>query len=210
MSASGKSQRMDQFFDNIASWSRGRRIVVCVVVILVLALLFYFASFQRQRKDIAGLKEKLSQLEKRQSVLQAKAKQKEKFERDLAEAERSLKLAMQLLPDKKEIPSLLANISQSGHDAGLEFLLFEPKPEDLKNFYAEIPVQMKIKGGYHDVGHFFEAVAGLPRIVNIRDITMAPAKPGEPLVTSCKAVTYKFVENQPEERGKKNKKNRKK
>jgi len=199
MSTSGnKSQRMDEFFENINTWSTTKRMLVCAAIVLLIAAVFYFLSFRPRQEKISQMENQLTDLKKRLGVLKTKANQLDKFTKELAEAERSFKLAMQALPDKKEIPSLLANVSQSGHDAGLEFLLFEPKPEQLMTFYAEIPVQMQLSGGYHDVGHFFEAVAGLPRIVNIRDITMAPKKPGEPLVTSCKAVTYKFVETRPE------------
>lgn len=203
---SGTSQRMDEFFENINAWSRTKRIVVCMALVGFIVGGFYFASYKPRQEKIGKLETGLTNLKKRLNVLKTKASQLDKFDKELAEAERSFKLAMQALPDKKEIPSLLSNISQSGHDAGLDFLLFEPKPEQLRNFYAEIPVQMKVKGGYHDVAQFFETVAGLPRIVNIRDITMASKKAGEPLEMSCKAVTYKFVETQPEEDGKGKKK----
>ena len=207
MSISGSnSQRIDDFFENINAWSGTKRMLVCVGVILLIAAVFYYFSFRPRQQTISQLGDQLKNSENRLAVLKGKADQLDKFTKELAEAERTFKLAMQALPDKKEIPSLLTSVSQSGHDAGLEFLLFEPKPEQLKNFYAEIPVQMELKGGYHDVGHFFEAVAGLPRIVNIRDITMAPKKAGEPLVTSCKAVTYKFVETSAEKTGKTKKK----
>ncbi len=203
---SGTSQRMDEFFENINSWSKTKRISACVALVGFIVAGFYFVSYKPRQEKIVTLKSGLTNLKKRLSVLKSKANQLDKFEKELAEAERSFKLAMQALPDKKEIPSLLANISRSGHDAGLEFLLFEPKPEQIKNFYAEIPVQMKVKGRYHDMAHFFETVAGLPRIVNIRDITMASKKASEPLEMSCKAVTYKFVEIQPKEDGKGKKK----
>ena len=201
-----KSQRMEELFDNLNTWSSSRRLVVCVIVLLIIGAIFYFLSFKPQKEKIAQLENTLETAQNRLSVLKNKADQLDKFIEELEEAERTFKLAMQALPDKKEIPSLLANVSQSGRDAGLEFLLFEPKPEQLKNFYAEIPVQIQVKGGYHDVGQFFEKVAGLPRIVNIHDITMAPKQAGEPLVTACKAVTYKFVETKPEESKKAKKK----
>lgn len=207
MSFSGsKSQRMDEFFEDINVWSNTKRMLVCAVVILLIVIVFYFLSFRPRQGKISQLENQLMNSKNRLRVLKTQAGQLDEFTKELAEAERTFKLATQALPDKKEIPSLLANISRSGHEAGLEFLLFEPKPEQLKNFYAEIPVQMQLKGGYHDIGHFFEAVAGLPRIVNIRDITIAPQKAGEPLVTSCQAVTYKFVETRPEESDKAKKK----
>ena len=77
----------------------------------------------------------------------------------MEEAEVQFKTAMKALPEKEEIPSLLTSISRSGQDVGLEFLLFEPKNEVRKEFYAEIPVAMHVIGGYHDLAIFFDKVA---------------------------------------------------
>jgi type IV pilus assembly protein PilO len=85
---------------------------------------------------------------------------------------------------------------------GLEFLLFEPKPEIRKEFYAEIPVAINVKGGYHDMAMFFDRVARLSRIVNVKNITMGREKEGEDLNTVCTAVTYKFVEPPPKAKAK--------
>ncbi len=113
---------------------------------------------------------------------------------------------MKALPDKKEIPSLLTNITESGKDAGLEFLLFQPKPEINKDFYAEIPVSIKVAGNYHNVGLFFDKVSRLSRIVNIKDIVMATTREGKGLNTSCTAVTYRFVETEEKDAANKAKK----
>ena len=128
----------------------------------------------------------------------------------MQEAEAQFKTAMRALPEKEEIPSLLTSISKSGQDAGLEFLLFEPKPEVRKEFYAEIPVAINVTGGYHDMAVFLDKVARLSRIVNVRDISMGRTKDGEDLNTSCTAVTYKFVEGPPPEDPKAKKKKKKK
>ena len=95
-------------------------------------------------------------------------------------------------------------------DAGLEFLLFEPKPEVRKEFYAEIPVAINVTGGYHDMAIFLDKIARLSRIVNVKDISMGRTKGGEDLNTSCTAVTYKFVEGPPPEDPKDKKKKKKK
>ena len=103
--------------------------------------------------------------------------------------------ASKALPEKKEIPSLLTSISQSGSEAGLEFLLFQPGAETNKNFYSEIPVSVNVVGGYHNVAEFFDRVASLSRIVTIRNVVISPASGKEnQLNTSCSAVTYKFIE----------------
>jgi type IV pilus assembly protein PilO len=124
----------------------------------------------------------------------------------MQEAELQFKTAMRALPEKEEIPSLLTSISRSGQDVGLEFLSFEPKSEVRKEFYAEIPVAMQVKGGYHDLAIFFDKVARLSRIVNIKNIEMGRAKDSTDLNTKCTAVTYKFVEPAPPKNKKKKKK----
>ena len=75
-----------------------------------------------------------------------------------------------------------------------DFILFQPKPEVKMDFYAEIPVAINVTGDYHGVATFFESVAELNRIVNIRDINIAPEKDSTSLTTTCTAVTYKFIE----------------
>ena len=128
----------------------------------------------------------------------------------MQEAEVQFKTAMRALPEREEIPSLLTSISRSGQDAGLEFLLFQPKSEVRKEFYAEIPVEMSVKGGYHDLAVFFDKVARLSRIVNIRNISMKRAGDTLDLNTSCTAVTYKFVEPPPQKQTNKRKKKKRK
>ena len=132
----------------------------------------------------------------------------------MKEAEAQFKLAMRKLPEKEEIPSLLTSISDSGQQVGLEFLLFEPKAEKPKEFYAEIPVAMSIRADYHNLAIFFDQVARLSRIVNIRDIKIGRAKgkgkDTPELSTKCTAVTYKFVESSPKKKSKSKKKSRKK
>jgi len=130
----------------------------------------------------------------------------------MKEAEAQFKLAMRKLPEKEEIPSLLTSISDSGQQVGLDFLLFEPKAEKPKEFYAEIPVAMSIKADYHNLAIFFDQVARLSRIVNIRDIkiVLAKGKDTKELSTNCTAVTYKFIETPPKKKSKSKSKKKKK
>jgi type IV pilus assembly protein PilO len=115
------------------------------------------------------------------------------------------------LPEKEEIPSLLTSISGSGQPVGMDFLLFEPRPERRKEFYAEIPVALSIKADYHNLAKFFDQVARLSRIINIRDIQIGhtKSKNSKELNTRCTAVTYKFIETPPKKKSKKNSKKKK-
>jgi len=132
----------------------------------------------------------------------------------MKEAEAQFNMAMKKLPEKEEIPSLLTAISDSGQSVGLDFLLFEPKAEKKKDFYAEIPVAMSLRGDYHNLAIFFDEVARLNRIVNIQNIQMSRGKgkgtrPNE-LIAKCTAVTYKFIDEPPKKASKKKKKKRRK
>jgi len=122
----------------------------------------------------------------------------EAFRSQIAATQEEFAKALALLPDRKEIPGLLSSVSQAGSQCGLEFILFRPKAEVPKQFYAEIPVEVKVLGNYHDVARFFDKVSKLPRIVNISEVRMKDPKEtstGQVVVTAeCLATTYKFIE----------------
>ncbi|MGA6927011.1 MAG: type 4a pilus biogenesis protein PilO [Desulfosarcina sp.] len=155
---------------------------------------FVYFSYLPKFKQIDKLSVKLTKIEKELEIAKTNARELNAFRKKMQDAEEQFKIVMRALPEKEEIPTLLTGISRAGKDSGLNFLLFQPKPEVKKDFYAEIPVAMTVTGDYHGVATFFESVAGLNRIVNIRDITMTPGKNGDSLTTTCTAVTYKFIE----------------
>jgi type IV pilus assembly protein PilO len=165
-------------------------------------------------ETIEKLDKNLAKLEKELKTAKKNAKDLKKFQKKMKDAEDQFKLVMKSLPEKEEIPSLLTSISDSGKESGLEFLLFKPKSEVKKEFYAEIPVAMKVSGDFHNIAIFFDRVARLSRVVNIRNISMKPKGSGS-IITSCTAVTYKFIESPPakkkskKSKGKKKKKKRK-
>ncbi len=204
------SKGVDSFFSKIENLSKIQRILIFSGVFALIIAIFIFALYKPKLEKIGKLKKELGTLEKKLVVAKKNAADLEKFKKMMQEAEVQFKTAMKALPEKEEIPSLLTSISRSGQDVGLEFLEFTPKADVRKEFYAEIPVAMKVKGGYHDLAIFFDKVARLSRIVNIKNISMARAKNSQELNTSCTAVTYKFVEPVPEKPSKKKKKKKKK
>lgn len=183
--------------DKIGKLSKLYRILICFGIFLMLIGPCVYFSYQPKVKKIGKLKTEQETLETRLIRARAKAKKLEYFQDKLKKAQTEFKIAVKKLPEKKEIPSLLSNVSRSGHDSGLEFLLFEPKAERTKEFYAEIPVSIIVTGNYHKTVLFFDRVARLHRIVNIDDIKMTTIKGSGELTTSCTAVTYKFVETKP-------------
>ena len=104
--------------------------------------------------------------------------------------------AIKELPNEREIPELLRRISSIGKKIGLEFLLFQPLPEVPREFYADVPVKLKIEGSFHEVATFFDRIGKLNRIVNIRDISMSSPfeRSGKIILTTDgTAVTYRFL-----------------
>jgi type IV pilus assembly protein PilO len=108
-----------------------------------------------------------------------------------------LKVAITLLPELREIPELLTQISQLGMNSGLEFRLFKPEPEKQADFYAEVPVSLSILGRFHELGRFFDHLSKLSRIVNVTDIkvTLAKSNTDTPMLsTNCLLTTFRFLE----------------
>jgi type IV pilus assembly protein PilO len=201
-------EALEPFFDKIEKLSQLHRILISSGIFLLVIGLFVWLLYVPKYKTIGELETNLSNLQEQLRKAKADARDLKKFQQQMKKAEARFRLAKKSLPEKEEIPSLLSSISQSGKDSGLEFTLFQPKGERAKDFYAEIPVNIQVSGKFHNVALFFDKVARLPRVVNIRDIKMKPKKKTNSLETTCTAVTYKFIEKAPQK--KKKKKTRKK
>jgi type IV pilus assembly protein PilO len=212
MDNKGLAKSIEPFFEKVEKLSKIQRILISTAFFMLLASVFIYFLFWPKLEKINKLTADLKELEKKLTTAKRNAADLKKFQTKMKEAEAQFKLAMQKLPENEEIPSLLTSISDSGQQVGLDFLLFEPKSEKRKEFYAEIPVAMNIKADYHNLAIFFDQVARLSRIVNIRDIQIGQAKgkDTQELNTTCTAVTYKFVEAPPEKKSKKKKSRKKK
>lgn len=199
---------LEPFFDKIEKLSQLYRILISGGIFLLVIGLFVWLLYVPKYQTIGKLESELENLESQLMKAKADARDLKKFQEKMKKAEARFRLAKKSLPEKEEIPSLLSSISQSGQDSGLEFLLFQPKGERKKDFYAEIPVNIRVTGRFHNVALFFDKVARLSRVVNIKNIKMKPTKGNKSLTTSCTAVTYKFIEK-PAKKKKKKKTGRK-
>jgi len=191
---------IEPLFEKVGNISKVHRILICVATFIVITGSFVYFLYLPKFEKLDQLNSDYKNLEKMLASAKKNAAQVNKYREEMKMAEAQYKIAMKALPDKKEIPSLLTNISESGKEAGLEFLLFQPESEINKDFYAEIPVSIKVAGNYHNVGLFFDNVSRLYRIVNIKNIVMTTPKEGNMLNTSCTAVTYRFVELEEKEK----------
>ena len=192
----GSMEKFDPLFEKVGQLTRLHRILICVGVVVLLAGGFFYFSYLPNIQKIDKLKTQKASLEKQLETTRKKAAQLAEYREKMKKAEEDFMIAKAVLPETREIPSLLESVSQAGQDAGLEELLFQPQAEAKKDFYAEIPVAIKVSGSYHNVATFFDNVSRLYRIVNIQNIDMKSGKSDTILDTSCTAVTYKFVETE--------------
>ena len=133
---------------------------------------------------------------------QRKAANLDAYRQQLEEMRESFGAMLRQLPDKAEVASLLVDVSQTGLAAGLEFELFRPSGEELKDFYGELPIQVQVTGTYHDFGRFISGLAALPRIVTIHDVVIRAKKEagdGEPsgeLEMNATVKTYRYIDEE--------------
>ena len=176
---------------------KSRKILFLAIILAVIVGLYGYLFYLPASAEIEKKKVDMGKLETQLRELRTVAENMKRFQADSARLRGEVELAMAQLPTSKEIPSLLANISNMGKEAGLEFILFRPAPEVTQEFLALIPVDIKVKGTYTDVAIFFDKVSKMPRIVNISGVSMEGAKEvfGRwEITTSCTATTFKFIE----------------
>jgi len=187
-------------FNDIGRWPfLFRAIFVGLFFVVVVGVGFYFLVYNEQMP-------RLERAEQEERELRASFEQKQKkavnfaaYQEQLVEIERSFGAMLTQLPGKTEIPNLLVDISQTGLAAGLQEELFQPLSEIQKDFYAEKPIKIRLKGSYHEFGKFVSDIAALPRIVTLHDIEIGRESgdsTGEDLVLKVTAKTYRYMEDE--------------
>jgi type IV pilus assembly protein PilO len=163
---------------------------------------YYWFVWKAKRPELLEARAKETELWTTLETKAKKAANLQAYKDQLAEMERSFGAMLRQLPNKTEVPNLLVDISQSGLAAGLEEKLFQPESEVRKDFYAELPIRIRLTGGYHEMGAFASGIAALPRIVTLHDIEITPAGQsrggagGLPtnLVLNVTAKTYRYLD----------------
>jgi type IV pilus assembly protein PilO len=187
---------MKSLLGKLEALERNHRWVIFVLI--TLALIgggYYLHSMNAERHEALSLEVE----EMRQSMHKhhAIAMQLDDLKVRLAALDQTLQVAITLLPETREIPDLLTQITQLGLQAGLEFRLFKPEAEKQADFYAEVPVSLAIIGRFHDLARFFDHLSKLTRIVNVTDIKISLAKGSrdtQTLTTNCLLTTFRFLE----------------
>ncbi|RJQ45904.1 MAG: pilus assembly protein PilO [Gammaproteobacteria bacterium] len=191
-------------FNNIGSWPNpAKAVAVGVLCIAVLGAGYWFDT-KSQWETLTQSRQQEQELKQTFEAKQRKAANLDAYQQQMAEMKQSFGAMLRQLPSQTEVEGLLVDISQTGLASGLEFELFKPEAEIPRDFYAELPIRIKVTGSYHQFGNFISGIAALPRIVTLHDIsiTQAPQKetgkkgtgPSAPLVMEITAKTYRYLE----------------
>jgi type IV pilus assembly protein PilO len=173
---------------------RAGAVGLCFVVLT--GALTYFFVWDEQRPELQRREEVELQLRQEFHTKHAKAVNLDLYKQQLKDIERSFGALLRQLPGKTEVPNLLVDISQTGLSAGLEEKLFQPQGEQKKDFYAELPIKIRLTGSYHQFGQFVSGIAALPRIVTLHDIEIKSESKDayDQLSLELTAKTYRYLD----------------
>ena len=189
----------DSFFERAQKIKKAHRLLIISSLVLLLGGSFVWFVYIPRTQEIDRVEKEIADLRQKIHMGKIWGKKLAGLQEEMAQAEKEFQKALKILPNEREIPSLLASISQLGVDSNLQFRLFSPGKEEVKNFYVEIPASMEVGGRFRDVILFLDKISRMQRIVNIVDISLKPNMPlSVDLITACKAVTYRFKSKEDE------------
>jgi type IV pilus assembly protein PilO len=167
-----------------------------LITILATGVLGYFLAWSPNRPDLDAARAEESGLMSQLEQKAHKAANLDAYKAQLEEIQQSFGVMLRKLPNRAEVPNLLIDISQAGLDAGLDQKLFQPGPENHKDFYAELPYRIHMTGNFHSIATFVSNVAALPRIVTLHDVQITPVAKGaiDQLQLDVTAKTYRYLD----------------
>jgi len=188
---------MNELISKILARPRPQKLAILGGVVLLLIVIDYLYVYTPTGERMSSLNEEITNVRADRDRKKAIAANMPKVQRDIREWDIKLKAAVSQLPDSREIPELLSNVSTKARESGLEIVLFRPRPENRRDFYAEIPVDIVVRGGFYNAVSFFDEVGKLNRLVNIDNIDFKnPKVTGDQvnMEISTLATTYRFLD----------------
>lgn len=194
--------KLDDFnnidFKNAGSLPMPVKLVLLSILFLILVALGYWFLWSPELDEFDQAKVKEEELRQVFLTKKAQAVKIDAYKQQMIDIEKTFGALLKQLPDKSQMDGLLTDINQAGLGRGLEFDLFKPGQEVAADFYAEMPIQIKIKGNYHDIGAFATDISKLSRIVTLNDLSIAPLnKDTKDSVLTMEAVakTYRYLDS---------------
>lgn len=188
------SEKLEPFYIKVSHLNTLQKIGILLLTLIVISLIYVWLIYLPKTEKIELLEKKDKNLVMQVATARRKAAQLGQIRRELENRKEEYVNVMQALPDTKEIPGILSSISSSAKESGLDLTNITPGAESAKDFYAEIPISIKIAGRFHQTALFFDKVARFSRIINIRSVKISVSK-DDGLSTVCNAVTYRFLKD---------------
>ena len=185
-------------FNDVARWPLALKVIAIMLLCAMVVGAGIWFDTRNQLDVLEKASKKEAGLKKDFATKQGKAANLDAYKAQMDEMKKSFGAMLRQLPGETEVEALLVDISQTGLANGLEFELFKPGKEKPAEFYAELPIQIKVDGTYHDFGRFVSDVAALPRIVTLEDFSIKPIKDkgtGD-LVMEATAKTYRYLDEE--------------
>lgn len=171
------------------------KLLFLLVLFALILGAIYFAVFQGQLDDLHAGEQREAQLKAEYKDKKTKAVNLEAYRAQLREIDTTFGTLLKQLPNKSQMESLLVEINQAGLGRGLQFELFKPAPQEtMRDFYAELPITLKVLGQYHDMGTFASDIAQLSRIVLLNDLALSVSKDGS-LTLDSTARTFRYLDD---------------
>ena len=174
------------------TWSIAPKLLVVIAILIAIPVGGYFADTQGQLEDLEKAQKDEVKLKEDYKGKKAQAVNLDLYRQQLKEINESMGALLKQLPDKSQMDALLVDINQAGLGRGLQFENFKPGAEAVKESFAELPIEIKVTGTYHDMGAFASDVGQLSRIVTLNDVQIDTSKDGN-LVMSAVARTFRYL-----------------
>jgi type IV pilus assembly protein PilO len=188
---------VDKAFEKIFKLPNKQKAALLLLTLFLVGAAFTFGLIKPKYEQFKELQVKLNDLQNQIQENKKVADNLPRLKREYEQLKRELEAALTELPNQKEIPTLLTSITNVGKGAGLDFLLFRPRPEEPKDFYSAVPVDIVVSGSFYNVANFFVAVGNLPRIVNINNVVFSDIRDAggrSMMKVNCLATTFRFLE----------------
>jgi type IV pilus assembly protein PilO len=182
-------------FKDVGNWPVLPKLGLLVLLLMLIVFLGFWFDWRAQADELEAARQKEQQL--RQTFLDKKTQaiNLDLYRKQLDDIEQSFGAMLKQLPNKSEMEALLTDINQAGLGRGLQFTLFRPAPQEtMSEFYAELPITIRVTGAYHDIGAFASDVSQLSRIVTLNDIGVSIDKDGG-LALDAIAKTYRYLDD---------------
>lgn len=184
-------------FKEVGNWPAAPKLGALVILLIVLIFLGYWVMWKDKIAEIDSAREKESGLKETFLSKKKQAINLDAYRKQLSEVEQSFGSLLKQLPSKSEMDALLTDVNQAGLGRGLQFQLFKPAPQEtMHEFYAELPISIKLTGNYHDIGAFASDISQLSRIVTLNDLDLSVSPKDSSLTMDAVAKTFRYLDDE--------------